>query len=68
MAVTGTGQSHTYCPPECVQDAYGCPGNQAVALPAMGYNVPEPATWAMMLLGFGLIGTGARRARPVRAV
>lgn len=25
--------------------------------------VPEPATWAMMLLGFGLIGLSARRSR-----
>lgn len=24
---------------------------------------PEPATWAMMLLGFGLIGSAARRRR-----
>mgnify|MGYP001794655335 CR=1 FL=1 len=25
--------------------------------------VPEPATWAMMLLGFGMIGTAMRRSR-----
>lgn len=25
--------------------------------------VPEPATWAMMLVGFGLVGTASRRAR-----
>ncbi|MBU3078486.1 FxDxF family PEP-CTERM protein [Sphingomonas quercus] len=25
--------------------------------------VPEPATWAMMLLGFGLVGAGARGRR-----
>lgn len=25
--------------------------------------VPEPATWAMMIAGFGLVGTGLRRAR-----
>ncbi len=29
--------------------------------------VPEPATWAMMLLGFGAIGAGLRRRRPVLA-
>jgi hypothetical protein len=26
-------------------------------------SVPEPATWTTMILGFGLLGTGARRAR-----
>jgi hypothetical protein len=25
--------------------------------------VPEPATWAAMLLGFGAIGAGLRRSR-----
>jgi hypothetical protein len=25
--------------------------------------VPEPATWAMMILGFGVIGAGMRRRR-----
>jgi PEP-CTERM motif len=30
-------------------------------------NVPEPATWAMMLLGFGAIGWQLRRRRPVLA-
>ena len=29
--------------------------------------VPEPATWAMTILGFGLIGAAARRRRAVRA-
>jgi hypothetical protein len=29
-------------------------------------SVPEPATWALMLLGFGAIG-GAMRARPVQS-
>ncbi|NNM77156.1 PEP-CTERM sorting domain-containing protein [Sphingomonas sp. ID1715] len=27
--------------------------------------VPEPATWAMMLIGFGFVGAGMRRARSV---
>jgi len=26
-------------------------------------SVPEPATWAMMLLGVGMIGAGLRMAR-----
>ena len=29
--------------------------------------VPEPATWAMMLLGFGAIGLAARRRKEVNA-
>lgn len=32
----------------------------------LGGGVPEPATWAMMLLGFGLIGTTLRRRSPAR--
>jgi hypothetical protein len=31
-------------------------------------TVPEPATWAMMLAGFGLIGGVARRSSRVRSV
>lgn len=30
--------------------------------------VPEPATWAMMIAGFGLVGFAARRRRPLMAV
>jgi len=30
-------------------------------------NVPEPSSWAMMLVGFGLIGAAARRRSAVRA-
>ena len=29
--------------------------------------VPEPGTWAMMLLGFAMVGLGLRRKRPVRS-
>ena len=29
--------------------------------------VPEPATWAMMLLGFGAIGASMRRRKPILA-
>ena len=32
-----------------------------------GSTVPEPASWAMLLVGFGLIGVSARR-RGVRSV
>jgi hypothetical protein len=30
--------------------------------------VPEPATWMMMILGFGLVGTATRRRHPQRVV
>ena len=30
-------------------------------------GVPEPATWAMMLAGFGMVGFAARRRRPQMA-
>lgn len=30
--------------------------------------VPEPASWAMMLTGFGLVGAAARRRKPVLAM
>jgi hypothetical protein len=37
-------------------------GNGPITQPAVG-GVPEPATWAMMILGFGLIGAAVRRRR-----
>ena len=33
-------------------------------LASTGDGVPEPATWAMMLLGFGAVGFAMRRQRP----
>lgn len=36
---------------------------------ALGFaDVPEPATWAMMLAGFGLVGGGIRRMRSAKIV
>jgi len=46
--------------------AHGVPGNlpPVVLLDGVSLsNVPEPATWAMMLVGFGAIGYGMRRRR-----
>lgn len=31
----------------------------------IGNSVPEPATWAMMMIGFGVIGATARRRRQI---
>lgn len=58
--------------------AYFGPGNAWDTGAQLGYRleglqgvagVPEPASWALMIAGFGLVGTGARRRyRSVRAV
>lgn len=37
-------------------------GNRLFVVSQVG--VPEPATWAMLLLGFGLVGAGLRRRTP----
>jgi hypothetical protein len=34
--------------------------------PGPGSAAPEPATWAMLMMGFGLIGSAARRRRSLR--
>lgn len=30
--------------------------------------VPEPATWMLMLMGFGLVGVGMRRRKPIKTI
>jgi hypothetical protein len=37
--------------------------SNAAAISALAGAVPEPASWAMMLCGFGVIGAGVRRRR-----
>lgn len=39
-------------------------GGFAVTIGTGGPGVPEPATWALMLLGFGAVGASLRGARP----
>ena len=43
-----------------VWNTQGLPG---VTFARINLPVPEPATWAMMLIGFGFVGTGLRRSR-----
>lgn len=43
-------------------------GNIAVLSNAFATAVPEPATWAMMLLGFGMIGAAVRYRRRANIV
>jgi hypothetical protein len=44
-------------------DAYGATANSGAILETGGGGVPEPATWAMMVLGFGAAGVAVRRSR-----
>ena len=41
------------------------PGTVNATFDITAPSVPEPATWAMMIGGFGLIGTAMRRRRPI---
>ncbi len=40
--------------------------SEAFASAAVAPAVPEPATWAMMLIGFGAIGVAMRRSRKAK--
>ena len=69
--LTGTGLSFSRVDPSCQSSSVvGCRTVQASAsVFNVGGGVPEPGTWATMLLGFALAGTAlrknARRLRPV---
>src|SRR4051812_11956612 len=43
-------------PPDCVR---GC---------GIGGSVPEPMSWALMILGFGFVGASRRAGRPLGGV
>lgn len=59
---TATGSSTTL-----TFASFGGSGNAGIALDNVSVTaVPEPATWGMMILGFGLIGAAARRRQNVR--
>lgn len=69
----------SYCPFEAVGVAFGGTAKSIVFAGVANYvvfdditfgsvtpgepTVPEPATWAMMILGFGIVGYSARRRR-----
>ncbi len=56
-------------PDSSFADSQGAFGDQGFALVNFSIAaVPEPATWAMMLIGFGVIGTSLRRRRKALAV
>ncbi len=45
----------------------GLPFKAAIDASFDGYLVPEPATWSMLIAGFGLVGAMARRRREAAA-
>lgn len=47
---------------------FGYTGGNPVAQLALGGAVPEPASWAMLIAGFGLTGAALRRRRAFAAV
>jgi hypothetical protein len=42
------------------------PYNLYIDASGISRGVPEPATWAMMIIGFGAVGTSVRRRRSLR--
>lgn len=74
-AYDGPGFSFAYSggvctgsPPTCSQNDVGLTPGSSISAPVTIYvsYVPEPATWALMLLGFGALGVAlrARKGRP----
>lgn len=47
-------------------ESWGIDNWSLAAIPASG-AVPEPASWALLIAGFGLVGASARRRRPASA-
>jgi hypothetical protein len=47
---------------------FGLINGSAIGGPSFAPTVPEPATWAMMIGGFGLLGAAARRSSRAKAV
>lgn len=48
--------------PNATTSPFSLNGNVSL-IPVIVPSVPEPATWAMMLLGFGMVGAGVRSRR-----
>ena len=58
----GSSSVGSYFSPTCGGEICGYPLSGAVTL-GLGSAVPEPATWAMMLVGFGGLGAAMRTRR-----
>ena len=60
--------NHTYSVThKYIIKAPSSPGSQRSASPTIGTSVPEPATWALMIAGFGGAGAMLRRRKAVAA-
>jgi hypothetical protein len=64
-ATAGPGQSITHV--TATADWHLLMGRLRYDLAPSGGVIPEPATWAMLIAGFGLAGVGLRRRRPALA-
>lgn len=61
---SGYEDAPTFVPGDYVgTDGVSGPTIYNISISNVSAAVPEPATWAMMLLGFGAIGVSARRRR-----
>jgi len=58
LLARSTGESLLYTP-----RLEGLSTQQIASIANFAAPVPEPSTWAMMMLGFGLVGLGLRRSR-----
>lgn len=59
-ATSGSGSGNAY---QCFFGSCGPIGGTNLAFDVLGNAVPEPATWAMMVIGFGGLGAAMRMAR-----
>jgi choice-of-anchor C domain-containing protein len=64
FVATGSSSSLSFA----ADGSAGCCYGPALDNVSLAAAVPEPATWAMMLLGFGAIGLGMRRRRSTLAL
>lgn len=64
LALCGDGYSCGGAPPSAVASGYTLAGYpNSFWLPFQGSAAPEPATWTLLMGGFGLAGAGLRRRR-----
>lgn len=64
---TGTQMGYLLGTEQVLADPPDIEGINAFTFPGTGSGVPEPGTWAMMLLGFGAVGFSMRRRRQTTA-